>query len=283
MPKTLIKKLLFFSLTCALSFLLISSFSPKRGVKVPILMYHHFDENVASDMIVSPETFDMHMRTLHEAGYTAITFDELVDYVENGTPLPKNPICITMDDGYLSNYTYAYPTLQKYGMKATVFVIGSTAGSTYYRDTEYPIIPYFDWDKASEMLSSGVMDIQCHTYDLHHWAPYEIGDRPIRENVLPLKGESQSEYKQVLTADFNTFIELSQTKLGKTPTVMAYPNGKYTAESEEILHSLGFKVTLTTNSRTNYIFKDDEKTLFLLGRYTITDDISAKELLDIIK
>ena len=40
---------------------------------------------------------------------------ELQAYVLRGEPLPKKPVVITFDDGYLSNYTLAYPILQKYG------------------------------------------------------------------------------------------------------------------------------------------------------------------------
>lgn len=246
-------------------------------------MYHHFDENAASDMIVNPETFDMHMRTLRDAGYTAISFDMLIDHVENGTPLPEKPICITMDDGYLSNYTYAYPILEKYGMTATVFVIGATSGWTHYRDTEYQIIPYFSWEEAREMQNSGVMNIECHTYDMHHWAPYETGDRPLRENILPIENESEEEYEAFLRNDINTYISISESEIGVTPTVLAYPSGKFTPQSDKILESLGFKVTLTTRSTSNLIIEGNSRSLRLLGRFTVTDDITAEELLEMIK
>ena len=50
-----------------------------EGVQVPILLYHHFSEQGSG---VTPETFELHMRTLAEAGYTAVTFDQLVNYVQ---------------------------------------------------------------------------------------------------------------------------------------------------------------------------------------------------------
>lgn len=142
-----------------------------EGVQVPILLYHHFSEQGSG---VTPETFELHMRTLAEAGYTAVTFDQLVNYVQRRGELPERPVCITMDDGYLSNYEIAWPILERYGMKATIFVIGSSVGHTErYKDTEYPITPHFTWEQGREMVRSGTVDLQCHTYDMHQWAPYE--------------------------------------------------------------------------------------------------------------
>ena len=63
-----------------------------EGVQVPILLYHHFSEQGSG---VTPETFELHMRTLAEAGYTAVTFDQLVNYVRRRGELPERPVCIT--------------------------------------------------------------------------------------------------------------------------------------------------------------------------------------------
>jgi hypothetical protein len=37
--------------------------------------------------------------------------------------VPRKSIVITFDDGYLDNWVYAHPILQKYGMHAVVFVV----------------------------------------------------------------------------------------------------------------------------------------------------------------
>ena len=71
--------------------------------------------------------------------YTGVSFDELQAYVLRGEPLPEKPVVITFDDGYRSNYTLAYPILQKYSMKATIFAVGVSFGTDHYKDTDYAI------------------------------------------------------------------------------------------------------------------------------------------------
>ena len=53
------------------------------------------------------------MQALLSDGYTPITYGEYYDYAENGAPLPDKPVLVTFDDGYWSNYMYAYPVLKK--------------------------------------------------------------------------------------------------------------------------------------------------------------------------
>ncbi len=253
-----------------------------QKIALPILMYHHFDDNVTSDMIVTAETFESHIKALADAGYTAVTFDEVTDYVENGAPLPQKPICITIDDGYESTYDIAFPILKKYNMKATSFVIGVAMGWQTYKDTEHPDIPRFSWEQAKEMQDSGVIDIQCHTYDMHQWPPFEPEGAIVRPNVLKLDGESEEEYMQALEADFNAFIQIYEKELGKKPTVIAYPNGQYSKLAEKIAQANGFKVTLSTRHGSNKLTKGSGQNLYLLRRYTITNDFTEKGLLKLL-
>ena len=94
------------------------------SVKVPILMYHHLVSEAQTETDMTPALFEAQMQALQAAGYTTVSLQELVAYVQDGVPLPEKPIVLTFDDGYLSNYELAYPILQKYQMKATIFVIG---------------------------------------------------------------------------------------------------------------------------------------------------------------
>ena len=252
------------------------------SAQVPILMYHHLSEDVTNSEMVSPEQFEAQIRALSEAGYTGVSFDELQAYVLRGAPLPEKPVVITFDDGYESNYTLAYPILQKYGMKATIFAIGVSFGKDHYKDTDYAITPHFGAAEAAEMAASGLISIQSHTYDMHQWPPYESGSA-VRENILPLPGEGEEAYVQALTEDFTRSRTLLEDAAGQPVDVLAYPAGQYSTLAQVTLQSLGVHVTLSTNPGVNTVVRGLPQTLYAMLRFGITEDVTPEALLDMIR
>ena len=252
------------------------------STQVPILMYHHLSEDVTNSEMVSPEQFEAQIRALSEAGYTGVSFDELQAYVLRGEPLPEKPVVITFDDGYRSNYTLAYPILQKYGMKATIFAVGVSFGTDHYKDTDYAITPHFGAAEAAEMTASGLISIQSHTYDMHQWPPYETGSA-VRENILQLSSESEEAYVQALTEDFTRSRALLEDATGRPVDVLAYPAGQYSTLAQVTLQSLRVHVTLSTNPGVNTVVKGLPQTLYAMLRFGITEDVSPEALLDMIR
>ncbi len=93
---------------------------PPGSAAVPILMYHVINEPPAGapfpGLYVSPSEFAAQMSALHEAGYHAVTMDELLAYWREGAPLPPGkPIVLSFDNGYQTQYTQAFPVLRRYG------------------------------------------------------------------------------------------------------------------------------------------------------------------------
>lgn len=254
-------------------------------VDVPILMYHHFEESPEDPSHVSPETFRMHLEALRDNGYTPVSVAELAAYVYRGAELPEKPVCITMDDGYASNYELAYPLLREFGMKATIFAIGVSVGhEKYYKDTQFLLTPHFGFDEAREMTESGLVSLESHTWDMHQWAPFETGDR-IRENILPFEGESEEEYRAVLERDLAIWDEALSRELGREGfTALAYPSGRYNSLSEEIVHAHGIPVTLSTRTDTrNVLVRGLPQSLYALCRWGIDDNTTAERLLSILE
>lgn len=250
---------------------------------VPILLYHHIAEGAADYTTVTPETFETQMRFLAENGYHAVTVQQMIDYVCRGGELPDKPVCITFDDGYLSNYEYAWPILERYGLSATVYAIGVSVGhDRFYKDTQFELTPHFSFEQAREMISSGVMDVQSHTYDMHQWAPFESGDQ-IRETIVPLDGESDDDYAAALNADLERFSELARQELGSAFTSLAYPGGQYTTLTEVLVHQAGVPVTMSTRSDSrNVLVQGLPQSLYALCRWYMTEETAPEDMLAVL-
>lgn len=252
----------------------------RRTISLPILLYHEINDTGEGESSISKQVFITHLDALKEAGYQTVTFQQLIDFVENGVDLPKKPILITFDDGYVRNYEIAYPALKERDMQATIFIIGNSVGKDTYKETGSPMIPHFSYKQAQEMVKSGIISIQSHTYDLHQYEPLE-GNK-YREGILPRSGETMEEYQDAIYQDLKKSISDIQLNLGETVNVLAYPFGLHTKESEEICTELGIKVTLTTQMEPARLIQGDMNSLRLLGRYSI-DDCTVDDLFTLIE
>lgn len=249
-----------------------------ENAAVPILLYHHVADQGDPATTISAAVLESHFQALLTAGYIPVSLSQLRDFVVKGTALPENPVCITFDDGYTSNYTLAYPLLQKYNISAAIFLVGIHVGAESYRDTDIPIIPHFTYAQAQEMLGSGLVDIQSHTYDMHRWETYET-ETPVRVNALRLPTESLTHYQNFLAADFTRSASEIQMATGHEVTALAYPGGRWSEESEAVLRSLGVTMTFTTQPGTARLTQGNPECLYLLPRNTILGTTSAQDLL----
>lgn len=251
--------------------------------EVPILMYHHLDEVGDGELVITEEHFEEQIRALNEAGYEGVSLQQLEDYTKKGIELPEKPIVITFDDGYLSNYTIAYPILQKYNMKATMFLIGCSVGKDTYKDTEYAMKPHYSFDQAKEMSDSGLIEIQSHTYDMHQWGPFENENTLIRPTAVRQESESEEEYIATFREDIikskNDIVDAT----GKSVFALAYPSGKYDDLSEILLSEMDITVTLSTVTGKNTIIKGLPQSLRALKRFAISDTMTPEEILLLIE
>ena len=87
---------------------------------MPILMYHVIAPPPASapfpGLYVTPREFAAQMQALKQAGWHAVTLDQVRAYWSTGAPLgPGKPIVLSFDNGYQSQFTQALPVLQRLG------------------------------------------------------------------------------------------------------------------------------------------------------------------------
>ena len=223
--------------------------------KLPVLMYHHVvpDGQACNDMTVTAGRLEQDLRWLAENGYETVLPRELAA----GDPLPEKAVLITFDDGYRSNYDYAYPLLQKYRAKAAIAVM------VFMPDNWAP--GFLSWDMCREMVQSGLVEIGSHTYACH-----DDGEHGIRRR----KGESREDYEARVLPDLQTSIDLIQEKVGTAPIFFAYPNGKTEEWARDFIQA-HFAVTVTTRHGPS----DIAKGLYDLKRCNVSMGVPVGDIL----
>lgn len=231
-----------------------------EGVLLPIIMYHSLlkDPKLQNDYTVSPDLFENDLKYLNDNGYTTLTVSDLVDYVYSDKILPDKCVMLTFDDGYYNNYYYAYPLLKKYKCKAVISPIVSLTEKFSESDDISVSYGYMNITDINEMLESGYVEIQNHSYDMHKLVP--------RMGAEQKAGESNDEYKAAITEDINKAQEYLKTNLNITPQCFVYPFGAKSDLTAEIIKEYGFLCTFTCTEETNIITKNSDS-LYELGRY----------------
>lgn len=108
------------------------------GQPVPILVYHHVTPEKGGDRLlyVSPSQFERQLAYLRDHGYEAVTMREVYDAWAGKGALPRRPVVLTFDDGYVDQVRNAGAILRRFGWPgelALVFNIlykGSSAPAT---------------------------------------------------------------------------------------------------------------------------------------------------------
>lgn len=242
----------------------------EEGIEVPIIMYHSVlkDSKYWGKYVVSPDTFENDLKYLCDNGYTTIVVQDLLNYVEQGVPLPEKPVMLTFDDGYYNNYLYVYPLLKQYNCRAVISVIG--VYSEKFSETEdfSPFYSHLSWDQIREMSQSGLVEIQNHSYDLHKNTAH-LGAKKIR-------GETNAAYSARLSEDVGKLQSLLKEKTGIEPTAFTYPFGAVSDASVQILKQAGFRATLSCEEKVNRITRDPD-CLYRLNRFLRPSGKSSDE------
>lgn len=212
---------------------------------VPILVYHRFDPANAGAMTVTTPVFAEQLAWLAERKIAVIRLHAIVDRLREGAPLPASAVALTADDGHRSVYTEMFPLIQRYHVPVTLFIYPSAISNADYALT---------WDQIREMLRSGLIDVQSHTY----WHP----NFHVEQARLPPPA-----YRDFVTRQ----LALSKSKLEDTLSIhvdlLAWPFGIYDAELERLAAEAGYVAAFTIKRARS---RQGDK-LFELPRYIVTD------------
>lgn len=194
-------------------------------MNIPVLLYHHVQpieeakKEGHAQLTVDSGFFEKQMQYLADHGYISISAEELVRSLINHVQLPGKTVVVTLDDGYLDNYQYAYPIAKKYNMKLNMMIPTGLLGNS----------GYMNWDNLKEMVGSGMV----FAYD-HTWSHYSI-----------TKGSYEKIEQEIMTAK-----KQLEEQLGKPQVVFTYPYGPSSDTAIDVLRKNGFLGAFTTISST---------------------------------
>ncbi len=197
-----------------------------QKVKVPILTYHSIDE-CGSVISTAPEVFRRQMQFLSENGYKVITLNELIDSLcEHHTPLLKT-VALTFDDGFQNFLTEAFPVLEKYGFRATVFLVTDYCGKNNDWAGNPPELPpskVLSWNEIKELHNNGI-EFGGHTRT--HPDLTKISDSRVESEIVESKA-------------------MIEDSLGSAVTTFAYPFGKFNSTVKRSVER-SYKAACSTN------------------------------------
>jgi peptidoglycan/xylan/chitin deacetylase (PgdA/CDA1 family) len=134
-----------------------------RKTHYPIVVYYHRvcgrENDLSSrEIIISKETFEKQIEFLKN-NFNIVPLEAIVDRMKSGAIRFSGDLVITFDDGYIDNYTHAYPILKKHGVPATIFI------TTDYIGTDR----FFWWDRIHRLTreickrKEGLIEINDHS------------------------------------------------------------------------------------------------------------------------
>ena len=171
----------------------------KEGALGVVFMLHHISNKdktripTNEDLKISPEFLEKIILKYRSLGFQFISLDELSLMIVQ-KQYPEHPfIAFTIDDGYLDNYTHAYPIFKRHNVPFTIFV------ATDFIDRKAILW----WDAIEDMIlrndsittSDGII-YPCETFQ-QRWDTFRL----LREKILCFNQENLFEQLNQLFSD----------------------------------------------------------------------------------
>ena len=220
--------------------------------ELPVIMYHRVVKDESEKGIhgtwVEAERFRAHLQYLKDHGYETLTFEDLRNggYRKRFDHDHKKWVMLTFDDGYVDNYTTAFPLLQEFGFKAVIFLLSHRDYNAWDADDkEHPEkkLPLMSKEMVDEMAAYGI-EFGAHTKT--HPRLTHIPVEQARDEIFTCKKTLEEKYGR----PFSTF---------------AYPYGDLNDEIKAMVKEAGFDFAVATDSG-DVVFDAD---LFQIRRIAI--------------
>lgn len=225
---------------------------------IPVLCYHQFSPGAAArnQLAVSAQGFEQQLAYLASNGFRVIPLTELETIVSRKLPMPDKTVVLTIDDGYRSIYTIAYPLLKKYNFPATVFLYTDFVGGS----------AALSWQQLKEMQDSGLVDIQSHT-------------KTHASLAMSPEDATQAVYQARVRSEISDAERTLERHLGSKPRYLSYPYGDHSEYAVSTLKQSGYTLAMTVQRGANPAFADP----YLLRRTMIYNNHDLADFKQIVR
>jgi len=206
-------------------------------IKIPIIMYHYVEyvkdpgDTIRQKLNTTPLQFEKELISLKKNNYDTYFVKDIPDIINGTIDYSTRSVVLTFDDGYRDFYDNAFPLLQKYHMRGTVYIIQSNIGKP----------DFLSHQQIQDMIDSQLVEIGSHT--LTHAYLKTMSDSAAWKQII--------ESKQKLEEEFNTKIE-----------TFAYPNGVYNPKTIDLVKEASYSAAVSVISGTI----QSQNNLFYLSR-----------------
>ena len=175
-------------------------------------MYHKTIDTGQTDLLtVSRQQLEGQFQFLLHEGYNCVSLQEIINHITNGSPLKKRPVVLTLDDGFKNNFTVLYPLLQKYNLKAVIFLVPSFVEiSEEGNGGEYLNI------NDIRAMDPNIIEFGLHSFD--HKSYNKLEPDAIEEDIIKTKDWFETlkiKYLPALAYTYGEFPKGNKTKLMK--------------------------------------------------------------------
>jgi peptidoglycan/xylan/chitin deacetylase (PgdA/CDA1 family) len=208
---------------------------------IPIFLYHH----VSPDREMTPQALEAQLSFLLSEGYQSLSLDEILAVCAGERPLERPSFGVTFDDGYLDNWLYAFPVLEKLRVQAAYYLVTEyveevaprLAEKAYdSRHGEREKGRFLSWEEARRMADSGLVSFGSHTETHRHFKR--------KERYVDLRQELLGSKKKI------------DKQLGKSCSHFAWPWGDFQTEWRPLVGECGYRTAVTTLAGANAVGSD---------------------------
>jgi hypothetical protein len=203
-----------------------SSANSAPGTVVMVIMFHNITDAALTDPNqISEFNFRRLMKTLHDAGFQAITSLQLDGFMQRNAKIPVRSVLLVADDRHTGQYFDA-------------FFRG------YWEQWGWPVVNAWIstdlttaalWKQQEGLNAEGWVDYQAHGF-IHN---------------IPIGPDSSEEY---ILGELQKPIGIFQAHFNKTPIAFIWPGGGFTPHAAVLARQAGYRLGFTTNPRGPLMF-----------------------------